>query len=238
MKTKKNILITGASKGIGRAISDKLLTAGYLVTGIARNFNDEQTGNPDFTSYSVDLGDLAGLPAKLEELKQGGVNPATLILNAGTGLFASLEEFSYQQIQALMDLNFTSHAFIVRCFLPEMKKAGAGNIIFIGSDAGLRGSKKGSIYCAAKFALRGFAQALRAECAKSNISVSIINPGMTKTDFYNNLDFEPGDAIENTIDLEALTDCVELILNTRAGAVIDEINISPLKHVINFKKKK
>jgi hypothetical protein len=61
---------------------------------------------------------------------------------------------------------------------------------------------------------------------------------MAKTDFYNNLDFEPGEAIENTIDLEALTDCVKLILNAKAGAVIDEINISPLKHVINFKKKK
>lgn len=237
MKANNHVLITGASKGIGRAIADKLLASGYPVTGIARNFTDEQSKIPDFTSYSIDLGNLADLPSRLDEIKQKGFVPSTLILNAGMGLFGSLEEFSYQQIQSLMDINFTSHAYIVRSFLPKMKQAGGGNIIFIGSDASLRGSKKGSIYCASKFALRGFSQALRAECAKSNIAVSIINPGMTKTDFYNELDFEPGESIENNINLEALTDCVELILNGKAGTVIDEINLSPLKHVIHFKDK-
>lgn len=237
MKKNNHVLITGASRGIGRAIADKLLASGYPVTGIARNFTDQQTSNPDFTSYSIDLGNLTDLPAKLDELKQGGKNPSTLILNAGMGMFASLEEFSYQQIQSLMNLNFTSAAFVVRSFLPGMKKSGAGNIIFIGSDAALRGSKKGSIYCASKFALRGFAQALRAECATSNITVSIINPGMIQTEFYKNQNFEPGKEIENHLDIKAITDCVELIMNSKAGTVIDEINLSPLKHVIHFKDK-
>lgn len=232
MSTKKQILITGASKGIGRAISDKLLGSEHLVTGIARSFTDKQLGMPGFTSHTIDLGNLASLPTKLDAVKP----PSALILNAGMGLFGSLEEFSYQQIQALMDLNFTSHAFVVRHFLPAMKKTGNGNIIFIGSDASLKGSKKGSIYCASKFALRGFSQALRAECAKSNIAVTLINPGMIKTDFYNDLDFEPGASLENSVDLEAIANCVELVLGSSAGTVIDEINLSPLKHVIHFKK--
>jgi 3-hydroxy acid dehydrogenase/malonic semialdehyde reductase len=238
MENKKQVLITGASRGIGRAISDSLLASGYAVSGIARNFGDEQASMPGFTPYSIDLASLTDLPSQLETIKENGFSPSALILNAGMGHFASLEEFSYQQIQSLMDINFTSHVFVVRSFLPGMKQTGNGNIIFIGSDAGLRGSKKGSIYCASKFALRGFSQALRAECAKSNIAVSLINPGMTKTDFYNDQGFEPGKAEENSIKLDTLTESVELILNCKTGTVIDEINISPLKHVIQFKDNK
>ena len=65
-----------------------------------------------------------------------------------------------------------------------MKKIGKGDVIFIGSEAALNGSRKGTIYCASKFALRGFAQALRDECSKSSIRVTIINPGMVKTGFF------------------------------------------------------
>jgi 3-hydroxy acid dehydrogenase/malonic semialdehyde reductase len=236
VKNPKQVLITGASKGIGRSISDRLLASGHSVTGIARQFASDQKNQPGFIPCPIDLANLDDLPTRLDEIKQREIEPSVIILNAGMGLFASLEEFSYKQIQAIMDINFTSHAYIVRSFLPKMKQAGNGNLIFIGSDAGLRGSKKGSLYCASKFALRGFAQALRAECAKSNITVSIINPGMTKTEFYNDLGFEPGESSENYIDLGAIADCVELIMNSKAGTVFDEINISPLKHVIKFKK--
>jgi len=237
LKTDSHILVTGASKGIGRAISDELCTSGYNVTGIARNFSEKQTELPGFKPYKIDLGDLDKLPARLEEIKSSGFMPSALILNAGMGLFGSLEEYSYQQINSLMNVNFTSHAYITRCFLPVMKRAGLGNIIFIGSDAGLRGSKKGSIYCASKFALRGFSQALRAECARSGIGVTIINPGMVKTDFYKDLDFEPGKENNNSINIEAIVDCIKLILASGGNTVIDEINLSPLKHVIHFKNK-
>lgn len=237
LKTDSHILVTGASKGIGRAISDELCTSGYNVTGIARNFSEKQIKLPGFKPYKIDLGDLDKLPARLEEIKSSGFTPSALILNAGMGLFGSLEEYSYQQINSLMNVNFTSHAYITRCFLPVMKRAGLGNIIFIGSDAGLRGSKKGSIYCASKFALRGFSQALRAECARSGIGITIINPGMVKTDFYKDLDFEPGKESNNSINIEAIIDCIKLILANGANTVIDEINLSPLKHVIHFKNK-
>ncbi len=237
LKTDSHILVTGASKGIGRAISDELCTSGYNVTGIARNFSEKQTELPGFKPYKIDLGDLDKLPARLEEIKSSGFMPSALILNAGMGLFGSLEEYSYQQINSLMNVNFTSHAYITRCFLPVMKRAGLGNIIFIGSDAGLRGSKKGSIYCASKFALRGFSQALRAECARSGIGVTIINPGMVKTDFYKDLDFEPGKENNNSINIDAIVDCIKLILANGGNTVIDEINLSPLKHVIHFKNK-
>jgi short-subunit dehydrogenase len=92
-----------------------------------------------------------------------------------------------------MNLNFVSQSFLAKEFLPALKRKALADLIFIGSEAALAGSRKGSIYCASKFALRGFSQSLRDECAKSSVRVSLINPGMVKTDFFQSLTFEPGE---------------------------------------------
>ena len=62
----------------------------------------------------------------------------------------------------------------------------------MGSEAALAGTAQGSLYCAAKFALRGLAQALRAECARAGIRVTLVNPGMVQSPFFDELDFRPG----------------------------------------------
>jgi len=109
-------------------------------------------------------------------------------------------------------------------------------LIFIGSEAALTGSRKGSIYCASKFALRGFSQALRDECAKSSVRVSLINPGMVKTDFFQDLNFEPGEHHSNYLTATDVAETVIYIINARSGIIIDEINLNPANKVINFKK--
>ncbi len=116
-----------------------------------------------------------------------------------------------------------------------MKRQGQGNLVFIGSEAALSGSRKGAVYCATKFALRGFAQSLREECSNSGIRSTIVNPGMVKTGFFDNLSFEPGDAEENYILPQDVADAVLTILSARPGTCFDEINLSPLKKVIKFK---
>ena len=80
---------------------------------------------------------------------------------------------------------------MTRALIPLMKKQKKGKIIFIGSDSALQGGKQGSIYSVAKFGLRGFSQALRDECAKSKVHISIVNPGMVRTDFFDELSFSP-----------------------------------------------
>jgi len=106
----------------------------------------------------------------------------------------------------------------------------------MGSEAALAGGKRGAIYSAAKFGLRGLAQALRQECAASGLRISIINPGMVKTGFFDELNFKPGDATDNYIMPEDVAGAVQLILESRAGTVFDEINLSPQKKVIRFPK--
>lgn len=231
------VLITGASSGIGRAVCEKLLTAGHHVVGIARDFSKFPCDHQNFTTHSIDLADLTQLPKHLKNLIATYPDLDTLILNAGRGHFGDLEQFSYEQIRALTDLNFTSHAFITRAFLPQLKKNGHGHLIFTGSEAALTGTQKGSLYCAAKFALRGFAQAIRAETARNGIRVTLVNPGMVQSPFFDELDFRPGDDSSNYILPEDVAEVIVQALMAREGTVIDEINLSPQKRVIEFGKK-
>ena len=232
----KTAVISGASSGIGRAVCEALLKEGYRVVGLARDFAKFPCRHPEFSAHVVDLSDLVSLPARLKSLVESCADAEALICCAGRGHFGHLEEFSYGQIRELNDLNFTAQAYLVRTFLPHMKRAGRGDLLFMGSEAALRGSRRGSVYCASKFALRGFAQALREECAASGIRVTTINPGMVRTPFFDNLDFGPGPDPANYVLPEDVADLVTTILSTRRGTVFDEVDLSPLKRVIEFRK--
>ena len=157
------------------------------------------------------------------------------MLNAGYGRFGSLEEFSYHQIREMVDTNLLQHIFVARTFLPRFKKLNAGDLIIIGSEAALTGGKRGAVYSACKFALRGLAQSLREECSSSGIRVCLINPGMVSTEFFKDLDFAPGPDPANHVRPDDIAETVCLVLKAHPGTVFDEINLNPLKKVIQFK---
>ena len=231
----KQVIVTGASSGIGKAIAVRLLNAGCRVIGTSRSVSDQTIKHERFVGLPMDLAQLQSLPQQLRACAEKYPEVSAVVCCAGKGRFAGLEEFSYAQIRELIDLNFTSQAYLIKTFLPKMKRAGLGDIILIGSEAALSGARKGSIYCASKFALRGLAQALREECAKSAVRVTLINPGMVSTPFFDALAFAPGPAPENFVLPEDVAEVVALVLNARPETVFDEINLSPLKKVIQFK---
>ncbi|MFA6053117.1 MAG: SDR family oxidoreductase [Methylobacter sp.] len=233
---KRNILVTGASSGIGRAIARSLLQQGHHVIGVSRDGGKFARNMDNFSPVQLDLSRLTDLPQKLRELEQAFPEIDAVVFCAGMGQFGSVEEFSYAQIEDLMTINFTSQAFLTRALLPALKRKERSDLIFIGSEAALKGSRKGAVYCASKFAVRGFTQALREECGKSNVRVCLINPGMVKTAFFEPLSFEPGDDESNFIEPEDVADAVSYVLNSRAQTVVDEINLSPLNKVVKFKK--
>jgi len=105
----------------------------------------------------------------------------------------------------------------------------------MGSEAGLAGKRKSTLYSAAKFGLRGFAQALRDETGTSGIRVCLINPGLVRSPFFDSLDFEPGESENNAIAPDDIAKIVFELLNTRNGTIIDEINLSPVSNSINLK---
>lgn len=231
----RTLLLTGASRGIGLAIARRLLEDGHKVIGLARDFsNSDLTKHPQFSAEAVDLGDLTALPAFLQELVRRHPDIDGALLNAGRGRFGSLEELSYSQIGALMDLNFTAQAFVTRALLPGFKRRGGGDLLFIGSEAALWGGRRGAVYAASKAALRAFARALREESARSGVRVGVINPGLVRTGFYDDQPFAPGDAPEHAIEPEEVAAAVALILDYRSGVVIDELNLTPLKKVLKL----
>ncbi|MGJ0431008.1 SDR family oxidoreductase [Methylobacter sp.] len=233
---KRTVLVTGASSGIGRAIARNLLNQGHHVIGLSRDRTRFTRPMTNFSAVQLDLSQLRELPQKLRELIQTFPDIDAVVFSAGRGQFGSVEEFSYEQIEALMTLNFTSQAFLTRALLPSLKRKARSDLIFIGSEAALKGSRKGAIYCASKFAVRGFTQALREECGRSNVRVCLINPGMVKTEFFEQLSFEPGDEASNYLVPEDVAETVAYVLNSRTQIVIDEINLNPLNKVVKFKK--
>jgi 3-hydroxy acid dehydrogenase/malonic semialdehyde reductase len=230
----RHILITGSSSGIGRATAQKLLEAGAVVYGIARNHEKFQPDTKRYKPLTIDVTDLKVLPGQLSDLLATQPEIDGLISNAGYGSFEGLENFSPEQIYSYINDNLTSHLVVTRCLLPHFKTKNRGDIIFIGSEAALEGGKKGSLYCATKFGLRGFSQSIRQESANKNIRVTLINPGMVRTSFFDDLNFQPGDGGENAIEPTDIADIIINILSMRSGTVVDEINLTPQKKVIIF----
>ena len=230
----RHVLVTGSSSGIGRAITEHLLKSGATVIGIARNHNKFQPNSDNYKTFDVDVSDLKTLPSSLKEILAEFPKLDGLVSNAGYGQFGGLENNSADQIYSYICANLISHMVITRMVLPQFKAQKRGDIVYIGSEAALVGSKKGSLYCAAKFGLRGFSQSLREECASTNVRVSIINPGMVRTEFFENLDFRPGDEPDNAIEPDDVALAAIAVFSARQGTVIDEINLTPLKKAISF----
>ena len=234
MIKERKVLVTGSSDGIGRSITLSLLNSGAKVIGLARDHSKFNPETKDYIKYKTDFSNEEILLNTIAKIIKDHKDLDCLVSNAGFGKFGTLETFSTKEINDFIFTNLTSHMILTNKILPHLKKIRKGNIIFIGSESALKGGKNGSLYSAAKFGLRGFSQSIREESCSKNIHVSLINPGMVRTSFFNNLDFMPGKDKSNAIEPDDIGKIIIDILSTRNGSVIEEINLSPLKKVIKF----
>ena len=232
---KRKAIVTGSSSGIGKEITSLLLKSGANVIGLAR---DHKKFKPDLDGYfpiSVDLSDFEKTERIIPQVLHQHSEVDVLICNAGCGDFRTLENFSAKQISDFLNLNLISHIMLCRHLVSFMKAKGSGDIIIMGSEASIVGKKKASLYSAAKFGLRGFAQSIRDECGNSGVRVCLINPGFVRTPFFKSLNFEPGKDENNAIEPGDIAKIVCDIIETRKGTLIDEINVSPASKSIIFK---
>ena len=133
-------------------------------------------------------------------------------------------------------MNLTSHMALARYAMPHLRHQASSDLIFMASEASHTTSKNGAVYCAAKFGLRGFAQALRQEGASSGVRVSTLLPGFVRTPFFDDLNFEPGPEDENAIAPATIAETICHILSASPNVVFDEIRVSPLKKVLARKQ--
>lgn len=229
----RTVLVTGHSKGIGRSITEKLLERGDSVVGVSRTALNDQNALFQFTADLANTGVAADIGKKIIQSH----NIDAVICNAGAGKFGALENFSAEQIEQQIQLNLVSPLVLLQSVMPALKRQNQSNIVLVGSESALHGGRFGSVYSAAKFGLRGAAQALRHECASANCRVGIINPGMTRTGFFDELSFEPGNSEQQALLASDVSEAVLTMLDSSRSAVIDEIVINPLHRVVQKKLK-
>jgi NAD(P)-dependent dehydrogenase (short-subunit alcohol dehydrogenase family) len=230
------VIVTGASKGIGLAVSRRLLSQGVKVVGIARGFDDELAA--EFCRViKCDLSRLSSLEDFARVLASEEGDADALVFCAGAGRFEPIESMSVADIRHMIDLNLVAPIVLARAFVPGFKRRQRGDMVFIGSESAHLAGPRGTAYCASKFGLRGFARALRIECASRGVRISLVNPGMADTSFYEELDFGPGTAPDQHLRADDVAAVVEMILAAERGAVFDEINLTPTKKVIDFKRR-
>ena len=232
-KCKGVAIVTGASSGIGLACSDAFLEAGFEVIGFARDFSKTDLAHPNFRKECLDLSRSDEIQEAFPSLLKSLTQPLRILVsNVGIGKLGYLEQLSAADIEKVLATNLLGHILVTKHCLPIMKQHDAcSDIIFIGSESARQGGKEGSVYCASKFGLRGFAQSLRSECAKAGVRVNLINPGAVRSAFFDDLHFEPGPEAEHAILPTDVAAIALGVVNLRAGTVLDEINMSPLTKV-------
>jgi short-subunit dehydrogenase len=140
------------------------------------------------------------------------------------------------QIQQSIALNLISPLCIARDCIPTLRKRERSDIVFIGSTSALQGARYGSLYSAAKFGLRGVAQALSHEVASANCHVGIVQPGSVRTSFFDQLSFEPGPDEAHALHAEDVASAVRSMLTSPDRAVINELLVQPRQHVVQKRK--
>jgi len=191
----KTWFITGASSGFGRALAETVLARGDQVVAAARReeaLEQLTAAAPDRAlALAVDVTDAAAREGAVQAALDRFGRVDVLANIAGRGSLGAAEEFSPAQLREQMEVNFFAAAEMTRAVLPAMRAQGAGHILNLTSIGGLAAVGGFGPYCASKFALEGWSEALRDEVAPLGIRVTIVEPGAFRTGFAGSGNMRP-----------------------------------------------
>ena len=187
----KRVLVTGASKGIGRALTTSFVQRGGSVLAIARSLQDLSTLRDACKSYDgecyvrqVDITNGHDVAELLSWIDQEWGIPDILINNAGIGHFSPIVETSWEMTSRVIDTNFAGAVRLCQDIGRRMSSRKQGTIVLTSSLAGRVHFTNLGIYTGTKWALEGLALALRDELAQYNVKVLLVRPGQTRTNFF------------------------------------------------------
>lgn len=217
-------LITGASKGIGKAIADALAgTHDLLLGGRDENELASQAAElPSARPWAVELTDDKALAAAVADIDRLDV----LVHSAGVSRLGALTEVTAADWRDSYELNVVAVVELTRLLLPALRAA-EGHVVLINSGSGIKANPKWGPYAASKFALRAYSDVLRAEEEPNGLRVTSVHPGRTATDMQRSVrDFEGGDYTpEKYMRPESVANVVRAAIETPRDAHVHEIVI-------------
>ena len=233
-------IVTGASSGIGAAISARLCKMGYEVFGIGRSFGSsfaeqfpDAADNPLFHAVVCDLLDTE----KILKLVRGIAEEAgvtLLVNNAGSAYYGLHEELSPKKIQEMVRTDLEVPMILSQQLLRWFKK-NKGCIVNIASVTAQQSNPHGCAYGAVKAGLVSFSRSLFDEARKYGVRVATVSPDMTKTELYRNADFTVGEETESYLLPQDVADAVAYIVEQREGVAVSEVTLRPQYHRIRRK---
>jgi NAD(P)-dependent dehydrogenase (short-subunit alcohol dehydrogenase family) len=182
--TMKNWLITGVSRGLGKALAEAALARGDTVIGTVRDTEPQiATGQGKFYCLRLEIRDPAAIEATVAKAFDLAGRLDVVVNNAGYGLLGAVENASDAEMAHLFEVNVFGPVRLIRAVLPRLRAQRAGHIINITSIAGRAPNAGSGLYAATKFALEGLSQALAQETGPLGIKVTVVAPGAFRTDF-------------------------------------------------------
>lgn len=222
----KLAVVTGVSKGIGKATVQALLDNGAKVAGWGRNGPDIE--HDHFFFCQTDVTDLESVEqAYGRTAEHFGSGPDILVNNAGLGYSGPMEEMPVEQWKQMFDTNVHGIYHCSRKAIPAMKEKGGGHIINIGSIAATGGVAEMAGYCGTKHAVRGISRALFKEVRFHGIKVTCVNPGSVQTDFFSNI--EGADAHDKMMKPSDIAGSLIDLLHSGENYLPSELEVRPLK---------
>lgn len=170
-------VVAGIGPGCGAAFARRFAADGYAVALLARQLDTSRelaAALPDARAWSCDVGDAASVQRVFGELREALGDPEVVILNAGAGVFGGFDDVTAADFEASWRVNALGGFLIAKQVVPTMKRAGRGNLVFVGATASRRGAARTAAFAPAKAAQRSLAESLAKQLGPAGIHVSLI----------------------------------------------------------------
>ena len=225
-------LVTGGSRGIGRAIALRLAGLGAAVAICGRDKSSLSAAETELKKFAspvysqiADISRSADVTALVDKIHSVLGPIAILVNNAGIGLFGPAHEKSEADWDNVLDTNLKSVFLVSRAVVPSMIQRGSGDIINISSLAGRNAFAGGGIYCASKWGLQGLSACMAEDLREHGIRVSVICPGSVATDFSPRGSKDPSKALTP----EDVAHAVAMMVTQAPQSFLSEIHLRPLR---------
>jgi NAD(P)-dependent dehydrogenase (short-subunit alcohol dehydrogenase family) len=182
--TVRQVAVTGASRGIGRAIAERFLRDGWRVWALARTAESVASLSGDVHFVPFDASSEPSVLEAARKLTTDAGHLTALVNNAGIALSAPLHKTSSEDFARTLAINLTAPFLLCRELSGAMVKAGHGRIVNVASTAAKKGFRYTSAYCASKHGLLGFTRSIALELAPKGVTVNAVCPGWTDTDMF------------------------------------------------------